>query len=324
MTPWEEVEGTGRLGPAGAQLVYKLVASVAYGRHFRPPETYDHWSREAIYETAHDFIAGPGGMDRFVTIAAHSTDDGSFTRQLERAILNHLRTMGRRTDLGKLIRRLTAILESADEFNQVRRGDRTAWSVPGQPDTDNTVPHSVLATSISRVPVSRPSWTSETRDAPLADEGSYLTLMRTVLARADGAMTVPDLATVLASRVDHRRFAVGVELDAADDYEPASAATDQPTPAEDALNAAHAMSLFNMMSDRERISLAYSDVGVRELARLIGLGHTQAATIRQRLNERLADELRDDDDPAHTYRILTELCESWISDRTQGNGATSS
>lgn len=323
MTAWDEVMQTGKLGQSGAAMLYKMVRAVALSRNMPPPEGHTTWSDAAVQETAHDFIAGAGGMQRFTSIALRSTDDDSFRRQLQAAVLNHLRGIGRRSDLGKLIRRLIEILEGETSFLTTPRGDVTLWRVDGKSDRGNTVDALTLSRSISQIPVTRPRWDSETRDAPLADKDSYVRLLHTVLTVADGAMAVPDIAEVIGSRVNHRRTPFAVELDTKDDRDPAGADSVSSDPGVLSLDHLHAHDLFAGLSDRERIALAFRDEGVRELGRRLALGHSQAAAVRQRLAERLRADFADDDDSTGTLTILCELCEQWVDRRTQNGGGTS-
>lgn len=326
MTPWEEVSATGQLGPAGAALIYKLTASVARGRGMKPPDGHDAWSKDAVLEAAHDFIAGSDSMDRFVDVARGATDDTSFRRRLHAAVLNHLRSDARRTDTGKLVRRLTAILTESAEFISAPKtapnNGATQWLLPWQPETINQVPDHDLALSISRIPVPHVNWSSEDRDAPLTDLPTFLTLLRTVLSRANGSMTSADLARVIATRIDHRRGTVAVELDAKDDSE--QAVTDPtPDPGQVTAEMMRASKVFAHLSDRQKLILTALDLKTRDLGKLLGLGHSQAATLRQNLLDRIGDEFADDDDPSGTIKYLCRLCDLWVLDWTEDGGATS-
>ena len=179
-----------------------------------------------------------------------------------------------------------------------------------------------LASATAGVDVVVPRWTSERRDAPLADRASFVRLMTSVLTAAAGSLTAVDVAHALTARLDHRRTAYATTLDIREQVsEPARASGD---PATRIVTELHAIDIFNSLSDRERIIVTTLDRNVRDLGRLIGSGKTQAALIRQRLIDRLRDELADDDNPDDTATILCELCDDWIEFRTEMDDATSS
>src|ERR1700749_822005 len=119
MTPREEVLATQRIGLAGATLLYRLVYLVAVARNFPPPPGFDRWDPSAVTETAHDSLDGPRGARRVIDIAIRSADEQGFERILEQAIVNHLRDISRRTDMGRLVRRVTEVLTDEPAFSRV-------------------------------------------------------------------------------------------------------------------------------------------------------------------------------------------------------------
>ncbi len=191
MTPLEEVRTTGRIGHEGARLLYRLVYSVAVDRNIPAPQGHENWGRAAIEETAHDFLSGSAGMERLVTIANQSNDDDSFRRQLAAAVLNHLRTGGRTTDVGKLVIRLNEILKTTPAFEKIRNGRSNYWAIANGPTDVSDVPLSDLEAELRTMEVIRPKWTSETRDAPAADRSTLIEMLTRVLTRAGGSHDEP-------------------------------------------------------------------------------------------------------------------------------------
>ncbi|WP_200215493.1 hypothetical protein [Micromonospora coerulea] len=320
MTPREELLSTGRLGLAGAELLYKTVWFVAVGHGFPPPEGSTGWDVTAVTETAHDFVKDERGAKRLLDLAVRSTDARSFERLLDAAVLNFLRDVARGTDLGKLIVRVKEILRDEKNFELVPSSpDR--WTLAGRPVTPSAASAGELASATAAVEVVVPRWTSERRDAPLADRPSFIRLMTSVLTAADGSLTAVDLAQALTARLDYRKTANTVDLDIQEHIsEPAWITGD---PATRTAAELHAQDIFDALSDRERIVVPTLDRNVRDLARLIDTGKTQAALIRQRLIDRLRDELADDDHPDSTATILCQLCDDWLKRRTEELGATS-
>lgn len=320
MTPREELLATRRLGSAGAVLLYETVRLVALGHGFPPPDGASRWNETAVTEIAHDFLDGDRGRKRLLDITLRSVDDRSFERQLEKSVLNYLRDLARATDLGKLIVRIKEILRDEADF----------VVVPGKPERWTLVDGSVAPTSaapdklisaMAGAEIVVPKWTSEHRDPPLADRASFVRLMRSVLTAAAGSMTAENVARTLAARLDHRRTPLAVSLDTLEHVaEPAQVGND---PASLTVARLHAVDLFDSLSDRERIIFATWEDNVRDLARAIGTGKTQAAVIRQRLFDRLRDELGEDDEADGTIAELSTLCKDWLEDRTGTVSATS-
>lgn len=321
MSAREELMTTGRLGQAGAELLYATVRAVAIARRFPPPDGHLNWDDASIQSTAHDFLQGSRGAKRLLDIALKSTDERSFGRLLERAVHNHLRDVARATDLGKLIIRTKELLRSVPEFMAVKAPDGERWTLAGGSDRPSEASPSDLASAAASVQVVVPRWTSATRDAPLADRDSMIRLITAVLAAADGSVRPVEIAHALTARLDHRRTPLTVELDQAGGHPELHRVDGDPEST--TLSVMRATQIFNSLTDRERIIVATLDLNVRDLGRLVSMGKSQAALVRQRLIDRVSDELSDDDEPELTARALAGLCDDWIRDRTGSGGATS-
>src|SRR5688572_3111461 len=189
MSPLEELQADGRLGPEGARLLYRIVRTVVIGHGFPPPRERAAWNGEALAETAHEFLADERTPKRLSHLLVHATDDDSFTRLLHRMVLNFLRDGGRRTEIGRLMLRLRDVLSRSDEF-VAEAGDR--WRLEKQPAAPSTVPTAALveaAAAERRVDV--PRWSAQTRRrAPAADAASLERLCRRVLEVAAGTVAL--------------------------------------------------------------------------------------------------------------------------------------
>jgi hypothetical protein len=329
MTPREEVLATQRIGRAGATLLYRLVHLVAIARNFPPPPGFDRWDPSAVTETAHDFLDGPRGARRVIDIAIRSADEQGFERVLEQAIVNHLRDISRRTDMGRLVRRVTEVLTDEPSFSRAAGGTSTGSGPPGKttarwalkdgPAAASGAAETTLIASLARVDVTIPEWSSERRSAPLADRGSFTRMLTAVLAAADGSLTAADIARVIATRLDHHRTPLSLELDVLEAAAERSTALD---PAVRASSAVRAAEIFAGLSENERILLACFDLPVRDLGTVLTLRKSQASLLRQRLATRLHEELADDEDPEETVAELCGRCEQWTRIRTASLRAT--
>jgi hypothetical protein len=316
---YNELVSTGRLGPQGARMLYRAVQTVAIARNFPPPEGYTRWDNEAAIDIAHDFLDGERGRKRIADLAIRATDDASLQRLLHAAVLNFHRDRSRRTDVGALIRRVGEILDRSDLFQQVE-SDSSRWHLVGGLTTPSAARPSALAMAAAVEPeVNTPKWTSDHRRAPLADFESFERLCQRVLKAANGSLTTRQISEALAPRFDPRRIPLTVELDAFERLPDRS--LDAQTE-DQVLGRIHSRDMFNRLSDRERILVATWERPVRDLGEVLGVRHSQASTLKQRLAMRLAAELANDDEPEIVVNELRALATAWMRERTTGHTPT--
>jgi len=318
MTPREEVLAEQRIGPAGAALLYRLVRVVAISRNFPPPPGSPGWDDTAVTETAHDFLDGERGRRRVADIAIRSVDEITFERIMEAAVVNHLREVSRRTDMGKLVLRVTEILTDEGDFQRVA-SQPSRWTLTGGRTAPSTVPDTQLATAVVSTQVTIPAWNSERRSAPLADRETFIRLLQAVLAAADGSLTAADMAQALATRLDHRRTPLSIELDVLESIAERAPRQD---PAAQATTSIRAAQIFDQLDDRSRVLIALYEQPVRDLGEVLAIGKSQAGLLRQRLTGWLREELKDDTEAEETIAEIRRLCESWAERRTMAPGAT--
>lgn len=319
MTPREEVLAEQRIGPAGAALLYRLVRTVAISRNFPPPSGSRGWDDTAVTETAHDFLDGERGRRRVADIAIRSVDEITFERITEAAVVNHLREVSRRTDMGKLVLRVTEILTEEEDFQRIA-SQPARWALAGGRSAPSTVPDTRLAVAVVNTQVTIPAWSSERRSAPLADRETFIRMLRAVLAAADGSLTAADIAQAVATRLDPRRTPLSIELDVLESIAERALGQD---PAAQATTTIRAAQIFEQLDDRNRLLIATYEQPVRDLGELLAIGKSQAGLLRQRLAGWLRDELQDDTEADATIAEIRRLCESWLEDRTTALGATS-
>ena len=318
--PLAELRETGRLGPEGAALLYRGVARTARARNFPPPEEHDAWDERAVAAVAHDFLTVPRGKRRLADLVVRATSEASFRGLLEKAVLNHLRDMARETDRGALIRRLGDVLAKAQ--NVVKVSDSPArWALADGPASPSTVPPSRLASAAAAVvEVTVPRWGSSRRRAPVADHDTLERLCLAILASGEGSLDVPAIAAAVAARLEAARVPLTLELDTWEhmvDPDPGS------HPEADVVERMYADDLFSGLSDREKILLATWERPLRDLGDILGVRHSQAQVHRQRLADRLREELIDDEGADEVISQLRAYAVVWLSERTTGRGSTS-
>lgn len=320
MTARTELCETGQLGVLGAEALYRSVLVTAVAHNFPPPAGSDHWDEAAVAEVAHEFLTGPKGLARMTELTLRSDDDRSFARLLDAAVLNHLRDIARRTDRGRLIRRIKEVMSDDDRFERAPQG-QDWWHLADQPPHASTIPLEDVEPELRKVEVVVPRWSSEERNAPVADRSTLTALLFAALQRAAGALTDADLAELVSRRIDTRRSPLTVELETLEAVsEPAAP---EPLPAEQVIGHSQAVAIFNNLSDVARIILTVADQPVREVGVAVGMGKSQAAEQRRRLYADLRNTLEESDDAPAVLEELTALCAAWVRSRTTGDGVTS-
>jgi hypothetical protein len=295
MSVIDELRG-GALAEGFVTLLYRQVAVVAKVRNFPPPQPYTVWSKDAVLETAHDFLTSEHTGRRLVELAARADDDESFERLLGVAVLNYLREQGRKTTLGRLVRRLRPLLDADPRFAFVPDGSPGAGNVV-LAGADVTAPYAgspdgldEAARNVSNVTVVR--WSpSSRRESPVADSKSLMELSAAVLGAAGGSMLVADLAYVLASRlgVDPRRIPATMYVDDLDavvggDEIGFGVATNAELPSE---LQAMVDGVIAQLTERERLVLAWLHETVRVIADRTGLAVSSAGLVKQRVTDKL-------------------------------------
>ena len=299
---YDELVSAGRLGPQCARMLYRAVQTVAIARNFPPPDGHIRWDPDAAMDVAHDFLDGERGRKRITDLAIRATDDASLERLLHAAVLNFHRDRSRRTDVGALIRRVGYVLDRSDLFRETAAGP-SRWHLRGAPATPSTArPSALESAAAGETAVTVPSWASERRRAPRADFDSFERLIRRILIAADGSLTAIPLS---------------MELDVLDRLPDRSA--DAQTE-DQVLGRLHSAEVFDRLSDRERILIATWEKPVRDLGAVLGVGHSQAGTLRQRLAGRLAGDLAGEDGPEIVVTELRALATEWMRERTAGHG----
>jgi hypothetical protein len=312
----DELRVDGRLGNAGARMLYASVRAVGKGRGFKPPVGHDRWSKDAIAEVAHDFLADSRTPGRLAHLTIHATDDKSMERLLNTMVLNYLRDQGRRTEVGRLVRRINTLLTKDERFLSAH--DR--WSLNPGPTTPSTTPLEELARAADAVEhVTVPRWSDRTARAhPHADAPSIARLCHTVLEAAEGSLTPADLARAIAARVGLRPTPIVNLLDVP---EPADHTYTTVLEASDDRIAARA--LFDTLTEREKRIMATLHLPLRDLFDAIGIKKSQASPVRARTIAAVTEATSDLPNPDVVRAHIHDLARGWLQDRTTDADAAS-
>jgi hypothetical protein len=314
---YDELVSAGRLGPQCARMLYRAVQTVAIARNFPPPDGHLRWDPDAAMEVAHEFLVGERGRKRIADLAIRATDDASFERLLHAAVLNFHRDRSRRTNVGALIRRVSDVLNRSDLF-QESASSPSRWHLRATPATPSTTrPPELARAAAEERELAVPRWTSERRRAPQADFDTFERLIRRVLVAAHGSLTAAQISQALTARLDARRVPLTVELGVLERLPDRSADAQIE---DQVLGRLYGADVFDRLSDRERILIATWEKPVRDLGEALGVGHSQAGILRQRLAARLAGELAGGHGPEIVVNELRALATEWLRERTAGHG----
>ena len=272
----------GQLDDEGARLLYATVLATARSRNYPPPADHDSWTSNAVQEAAHDFLTGHRATERLVQIAVKATDDDSFGRLLNVAVLNWFRDGARRTVVGRQIRRLKDVC-GADESMAVNDHGVRLKSSADRAYADS---EDMLVSAALGVPVQSRRWRPDAvREGPEADRADSLAIVRAVLTVAESRVAWPQLGRVFARRFDLITTPAVLEVDGLDPRPSLSgyARVD----VADEVDA-----ILQQLDVRERAVLPLLDMSSREAAQLLPYGHSTIANTQRRLREWLPTVLQ--------------------------------
>lgn len=295
--PRQELLGTGRLGPAGVELLYRTVRQVVRVRNLPPPPGDSAWTGDALREAAHDVLAERTGPARLLELAASSTDEDSFRAQLWRLVSNDLTSQGRRTERGRLAERVKKVADGMRDV--VRDSGALRLAQDGAPAAAPEPRFDELVAAAARVPMTVPVWDPDAaRRPPVADRDSLAAALRAVLALSPDGLPLGVVVDVLAARLGIHDMPTQAEHDVLDALGPAAA--DDPAAAAAASVAAGR--LLSALTAAEQLVLPYLDEPVSVIAAESGLGRTKAWHAAKATRLKLVDLLADDPTPAGTLR----------------------
>jgi hypothetical protein len=312
MSALVELRG-GIIGPEFLLLLRRTIRAVATSRNIPPPEDRSIWDDESVDRVVSEFVADGRTPRRLTDLAtACQTEDGLRAR-LQGTVRNFLADLGRRTPIGKLVRRINSVLIGDPRF--VRVAGR--WALADGPVDPAGADEDALDRAIRGHAVVVPAWGHDAhRAAPVADAETISGLCKTLIETAGGSLPTRILATVIGRRIGIGQAPLSLEIDGLDGGWHTPMAPLDAT-ADAALRSVRAHEVLELLSDRERLAIAYAEYTVRELGPLLGVRHSQAQSIRQRAVETLKIELLEDVDGEGVAMQVIELARRWAEEWTQ-------
>lgn len=309
----------GQPGTAFVDLLGRTVLAVALRGGFPPPDG-GRWSGAKANDLAVSFLTHRRTPKIIDSMLLTCGDERELARVLQGVVRNFLRDLGRATEVGRLVVRVRRALRESANFRPVR-GDR--WALASGPSAASSIGPDALAAAAASVPITFQSWSpTARRNEPFADRDSIEALLAAVLAAAGGSLQAGDLARALAPSLQVVAGPVLAELDPGDHPAALPLDLDVDQVGSDVANRDRAQELFAVLSDRERIALAYVELNSRALGELLQLGHSQAAIIRNRAIELLQGELGDESDGQEVAEMVLEFTKIWSARRTDPDDET--
>ncbi|GAA3885693.1 hypothetical protein [Streptomyces lannensis] len=307
---YEELSQTGELGPAGFELLLRLVHQIRRSSGFPPPEGHLEWTDDAAYDVVAAMLTRGGAGQRFVTTCyVSAVDDSSLERLFLASIKHFLIDEAKKTPRGKLRRRTASRMADSTDFRRAP-GSPPRWMLSEHPenavwqgDLDDLI---AAAQRVRGVGITR--W-NHSGPTPARTVEALMTILTQVLRHAGGAVREEDLAKVLEARFEllaPARFASlyaddGALLDPTGEAHP-------PTAADPAGSAGTAADIWQQLTGNERLLLPYLDEDTHYAAQLLEIGPAQAAAVVDGLKEKLRLALTHDSDQVSVMKALLERC----------------
>jgi len=314
MSPLEELR-SGTVGDEFVTLLTRTVHAVGPVCNFPPPDG-DRWSAQAAADVSSSFLSDPGTPRRIKWLILHCGDDRALASALDTIVRNFLADLGRQTEMGRLVVRVRRALRECDDFVQ---RDVSYWGLADGPAEPSGAGPDQLEAAAATIRVTHQSWSpTSRRHAPFADKASIDAMITATLTAAAGTLRPNVIARALAPSLSVAPASgTTVALDPGEYPEDLRARSED---IGDLLaDEERAHEVASVLTDRERIAVAYHHLSVRELATLIGVGRTQTSVIRNRAIEILRAELADEERGETIAVLVKEICENWVADRTRSD-----
>ena len=311
-TAFEELTGDGQIGPATLALLHDLGAQVTRTESFPPPPGYKTWSDPAVDELVADMLSQPGeGAAFVVSCLARADDQPSLERLLLKSIRNYLIDDAKKTERGKLRRRLEGLLDSDARFVRVsgaeagivcwtlRESARSLWQ--GDVTQLEEATWQVRGVAIRQWNTAGPT--------PQGTKHALVTVAEAVLAHAGGCVREEDLARVVQQRfvllAKHDDEALPAP-DGAGDI--ATATQDDPPWLLDA-SEDRAQELYASLRPIERRTVPLLGGTNVDIAATLGVGRRRSKAIAESLTEKLRIATINDEDRDDVLATLLRLCQ---------------
>lgn len=306
-----ELERSGEVGELTYAMLLDVAGRVVHSGNYPSPSGAEHWTEPDVQELVHDFLTGPRGLQRVITMFNRATDEHSLRNVAVTSIRNHLADEARSSDRGHLRQRLEDVVE---DWDGVDFRDSPAGKVCGRPNEAVAAPWSGdlrdlidAAAQVEGIEIIR--WRKAARRSPIAERDSLGRIIDAVLEAAGRPVLLDDLADVMEAQFALAATPLVIELDDEPYLEPPSSERTDDV----ALDATVAERILDQLSAAERTLLAHFDDGVRELGVILGVGKSKASDLRNDLGDKLKVLLTSQDATPETFQALRTIAQEWTA-----------
>lgn len=311
-TAFEELTRDGQLGPATLALLQDLGAQVTRTESFPPPPGYKTWSNPAVEELVADMLSQPGeGAAFVVSCLAVADDQPSLERLLVKSVRNYLIDDAKKTERGKLRRRLEGLLGSDARFVRVpaaeagtacwtlRESARSLWQ--GDVTQLEDAAWQLRGVAISHWNTAGPT--------PQGTKHALVTVAEAVLAHAGGCVRDEDLARVVQQRFILLAAHDDEALPAPEGAGDIATATEDDPPWLLEASEDRARELYASLTPIERDAVPLLGGTNVDMAATLGVGRRRSKAIAESLTEKLRIATIDDEDRDDVLATLLRLCQ---------------
>lgn len=234
-------------------------------------------------------------------------DDDSLRQLVYTGLANIVRADLRRTERGRLHRRIKDLISSGGFVEDPTK----FWRRENDPADPSTVEQSDLLDAAWQIEVRVVRWRPDAkRNSPVAETTSLRALLDALFDRANGAVHMDVLVEVLGARLGVGPVTAIEELDIADDrylVAPQSDPVDHLIDQDNELDAAiEAVGIWGQLSPGERRLVPHLASSARDAADAVGGGKSAVNEAMKRLKEKFRILMGDADDETRR-RVLHEL-----------------
>lgn len=286
-------------------LLQRTINAAARQGLYPPPSGRQRWDSDAVNSTVADFLASPQTPRRLADLRTHCRTEEALRARLQRTIKNFLADIGRRTTVGRLVRRFNEVLATDTAFER----DGIYWRLSGTSAKRTIVDFDRLVQTVAGVEAVPPAaWLTGDRNSPPIDKPSVLRVAHAAIA-AGGPLRPAELAELAAQRLG--LSATPLSLDAFA-YEPAPL-TNRPsdTTGADALVDLLASEVFSRLNEPQRLTIGLPRLSSDALGELLGCSGSKANMIQRRAVAIIKDELETEEDGQTIADALFELARNW-------------
>lgn len=303
MSALEELQRK-QVGGEFLALLQRTIGAVGRGGLYPSPSGGATWSADDVRTVVADFLASPQTARRLADLQTHCRNERALQLRLERTIKNFLADKGRRTPVGRLVRRFNEVLEQHIDFAR----DGSHWRLVDSAVEPSVADIDALNRLVSGLEVTVPTaWRTGERQSPDLDQASVVRIARAAIEAA-GPLRPAELAQLAAVRLGLGAAPLSLEVTG---YDPAPPRGPTDATGSAALVDIRADEVFSRLNEQERAALGLAEVSVEGLGAMLGVSGSKAHLIRRRAVSILRDELNDDEDGQDIATGVLERARIW-------------